>query len=757
MTKIRIDVWLLVLMGLAAGNFWTQCGPAETLESSVLRVEISTNPYGYRVIEKSTRDVLVSQDGTAFTFGREFYPAAEAANLVKSSDTIKADLHLELPGRDRLPDGSPNLAHVTLTFVRPEVLEVHITYEQATPSEISEAFNDQGEHYYGVWEYPYGGHIDDRGADADFLGLGNARYVHHASARAPFYVTSRRYGIYVKTLAQGHYAIAQAGKTVFSFKDAQLIYDIIYGPSGAEVLSRYNAMAGPAFMPPTWAFGTICWRDDEHDDLHGVHNAQEKVIDDADHLQKLKIPAGAIWLDRPYGSGELGWGGMDFDSSFPDPPGMIRDLSDRGIKLLLWSANRCCGKMFAEGSAKGYLFPYTWPAADIRRPEVYDWWKEKLNAYVRLGVKGYKIDRGEENEMPDALQNQFAVLFPKLSAEGLGEAYGNDYFTFTRNVNDTSRRYTAVWNGDSWPTFGGLQVTIQNGLRAGVINFPMWGSDTGGYFAPSHDTKELLARWLEFSAFSPMMEVILGPKRTIWYDYDDELVAITQKYAAAHHDLIPYTRSYMYQATQTGMPIMRALALAYPEDQSLSDTWDEYLYGGEILVAPVTTAKATERVVYLPAGRWMNYGDKHTVYEGKAAVTVPAPLGVIPLFVREGAIIPRGDIVKLNNNWDTEWKPQLRVEVFPSRTQGSEFSYFTGSARQTIKVARAGDGITIEFGDLGVAGTLEVYCRTATAVRRNGTTLQKGAEYQYDPQAQKLTVPFQGAITVSVRGAESLF
>lgn len=757
MKKIRICARLLVLISGAASSFGSQCWAAEAMESSALRVEISTSPYSYRVIEKSTGQVLVSQDGTAFTFGAEFYPVADAANLVKSEDNINADLHLYLARRDRLPDGSPNLAHVRFMFVRPEVLQVHITYEQATPTEISEAFNDQGEHYYGIWEYPHGGHIDDRGADAAFQGMGNARNVHHASARAPFYVTSRNYGIYVESLALGHYAIAQAGKTVFSFKEGQLKYDIIYGPSYAEVLNRYNAMAGPAFMPPPWAFGTIWWRDDEHEDLRDVHNAQEKVIDDADHLQKLKIPAGAIWLDRPYGTGELGWGGMDFDSSFPDPPRMLHELNERGIKLLLWSANRCSGKMFEEGSARAYLFPYKWPAADIRRPEVYNWWKQKLNAYVRLGVKGYKIDRGEESEMPDALENQFAVLFPKLSAEGLSEAYGNDYFIFTRNVNDISRRYTAVWNGDSWPTFGGLQVTIQNGLRAGIINFPMWGSDTGGYFAPSHNTKELLARWLEFSAFSPMMEVILGPKRTIWYDYDDELVAIAQKYASLHHDLIPYTRSYMYQATQTGMPIMRALAFAYPNVTTLSDAWDEYLYGAEILVAPVVTAGATDRMVYLPAGRWMNYGDKHTVYEGKAAITATAPLGIIPLFVREGAIIPRGDIVKLNNNWDADWKPKLRIEVFPARTQGSEYSYFTGSTAQTIRVVRDGGGIAIEFGELGVTGSLEVYCRTATEVRRNGTTLRKGTEYQYDPQSQRLTIPFQGATKLSISGAESLF
>jgi alpha-D-xyloside xylohydrolase len=642
--------WRLLVSGILVIFSGAESRAAvESLESLVLRVEITTSPYSFCVIEKSTGEHLTSQSGTAFTFGSEFYPVLDAANFVKSSDSVQADLLLELAGRDILPSGTPAKARVSFRFLNPQVLQVQITHDRAT--EISEEFDDQGEHYYGIWEYLFGGNIDNRGADHDFLGLGNQRYVHHSSARAPFYVTSKKYGIYVESLAQAHYSMAQAGKTSFSFKDSQLKYDIIYGPSYGEVLSRYNTLAGPAFMPPLWAFGSIWWRDDEHDDLRDVASAQEKVIDDADRLRNLHIPAGAIWLDRPYGSGELGWGGMDFDSSFPDPSKMIRDLKARGMNLLLWTANRSSGQLFEEGSAKGFLFPSKWPAADIRRPEVYNWFKGKLNAYVRVGVKGYKIDRGEENEMPDSAENQLSVLFPKLSAEGLSDAYGNDYFIFSRNVNDTARKYTALWNGDAWSTFSGLQVSIKNGLRAGAIDFPMWGSDTGGYFAPARKDKELLSRWLEFSAFSPMMEVILGPQRTVWYDYDDELVKIAKTYVSWHHDLIPYTRSNMYRATQTGMPIMRALIFAYPDNDKLSDIWDEYLYGDDILVAPVTIVNATERRVLLPAGRWLNYNDKHTVYEGNATITAAAPIGTIPVFVRAGAVIPRGDIVQLNNNW----------------------------------------------------------------------------------------------------------
>src|SRR5579859_916299 len=727
----------------------------EALESHVLRVELNTSPYSYRVIERSTGDVLLSESNTVFKFVSELYPATDATDVTKTANSMQASLVLQLAGRDRLPAGTPDKAQIVFTFVKPEVLQVLLKYDNGTPAEISDEFNDQGEHYYGIWEYPAGGNIDNRGADRDFLGMRNSRYVHHSSARAPFYMTSKKYGIYVESTSQGHYSIAQAGKTSFTFHEPRLKYDIIYGPNYADILERYNAIAGPAFMPPLWAFGTIWWRDDAHEDLRDATNAQEKVINDADRLQALRIPAAAMWLDRPYASGDQGWGNMDLDSSFPDPPKLIHDLHDRGINLMVWIANRSSGKLYEEGSAKGYLFPGNWPAANIERPEVYSWFKDKLSAYVHLGIKGYKIDRGDEDEMPPSVENQNAILFPKLAAEGQSEVNGNDYFIFSRNANDTARKYTSIWSGDPWNNFAGLQMAIKNGQRSGAIDFPMWGSDTGAYFAvPS---KELLARWFEFSAYSPMMEVLIGPKRTVWYDYDQELVDIARIYASTHHDLIPYTRSYLYHATQTGMPVIRSLFLKYPADPTVSDTWDEYLYGHNLLVAPITTEGATSRSVYLPAGRWMDYNHRSTTYEGPTTVTAEAPLGTIPVFVREGAIIPRGDILKANNNWEQNWAPKLRIEIFPAIESGSSFDYFTGVGVQKITTAHKGSDLEISFGDLGATGTLEVYCRNVKGVTSNGTALSAGAGYTYDARGHKLSVPFKGAATIVINGASSVF
>jgi alpha-D-xyloside xylohydrolase len=736
---------ILLGLGLAFGARPVTAA-AETMESSVLRLELNTNPFSYQVTTKAGDEKLVLQTGgTTFTENR--YRVRSVSDVVKTGTSLRAILHLE---------GTSEPGQISFTFGKPEILEIVLTFKNGVPTEIREEFTDQGEHYYGIWEMPFGGNIDNRGADHDFLGIRHQADVNYSSARAPFYVTSRRYGIYVESTAKGHFAIAQAGKTSFSFFDTQLKYDILYGRSYADILNRYNALAGPAIMPPLWAFGSIWWRDDHHEDLRGgAGNAQEKVIADADKLRALHIPAGAIWLDRPFGTGEMGWGNMDFDASFPDPPKMIRDLSDRGMNLLIWVANRAWNQLLTEGLARRYLYFGRGSAADMKQPGAYAWFKDRLNEYVRLGVKGYKIDRGEEDELPLADENLNAILFPKMAAEGLSDVHGRDFFTFTRNVNDTARRYTAVWNGDTRSTFAGLEVSIKTALRCGAINFPMWGSDTGGYIRVPE--KELFARWLEFSAYSPLMEILIGPKRTIWDDYDDELVDITKTFVTAHHDLIPYTRSELYEATRTGIPVMRSLIFAYPDDPSLLDTWDEYLYGNSILVAPVTAAKATSRTVYLPAGRWMDYNDRHTVHAGMKTISAAAPLGTIPLFVREGAIIPRGDIVRLNNNWEPQWRPKLNIEVFAGGNEPNEFGYFTGDGVQTIKAWRSRDGLTIEFGDLGSSGALEVYCRGPKGVTRNGARLRQGQGYQYDSQAQKLTIWFDGPSKIVVAGAASLF
>jgi alpha-D-xyloside xylohydrolase len=721
------------------------------LQTSALVLEVS-RPYRYKLTERATGRVLVSHSETRLRIGDAEPELRGLTALEATATTLEGKLGFS---------NTSKTARVRFTFTTPEILQVLITYDGPL-TRVTEELEDQGEHYYGLWEYPTEGGLDNRGADEEMLGLRHLPEVNYPSARAPFYVTSRGYGIYAQSDGWGRYKVAVKGKTSFSFAGDRLQYSVIYGPSYLDVLRRYNDLAGGAFMPPLWAFDSIWWRDDHHRDLeeNGVKNAQELVLKDAQSLQEHRIPAGGMWIDRPYGTGDYAWGNMDFDASFPDPLQMVKDLDARGMKLALWIANRAANKLLADGRKGGHLFSedvYTdWPAADVRAPRTYEWFKQQLGAYARLGILGYKIDRGEEGETPDSEQNRIITLFAKLAKEGIEERSPGESLVFARNVYDTGRKYAAVWNGDTVSQWSGLVVSVKSALRCGAIDMPMWGSDVGGYFR-GKPTKELLARWLQLGAYSSLMEVKIEGGRTPWIHYDDEMIAITRAQAAAHHDLIPYARSAVHLATRMGLPVMRQLLFDHPDDKALLDMWDEYMFGPSILVAPVTADGVRKRPVYLPEGRWLDYNDRKSVYAGGTTVSADAPLGRIPLFVPEGAIIPRGDILKSNNSWVPDWKPYLRIEIFAAREGQSAFEYFTGTDVQKIACSSAGGRMTIVVPDLKTNGTLEVYLKARGRVLRDGVEVAPGRGQTFDAEGQVLTLDLKGSATYTIEGMTSLF
>jgi alpha-glucosidase (family GH31 glycosyl hydrolase) len=184
---------------------------------------------------------------------------------------------------------------------------------------------------------------------------------------------------------------------------------------------------------------------------------------------------------------------------------------------------------------------------------------------------------------------------------------------------------------------------------------------------------------------------------------------------------------------------------------------NQYMYGDALLVAPVITQSATSRSVYLPAGNWYNYNDKLTRIAGGQTITAAAPLDVIPRYVKAGAIIPRGDIIKSNNNWTPNWAPSLHIEFFPEAGITSSFNYWNGAAFRPIIGTRNGSVVTLKFSNLGTDGKVEMYGIAAApaTVTRNGQTLSNGADFQYDAASQKLTVPYSGAMALIVTLAPS--
>jgi alpha-glucosidase (family GH31 glycosyl hydrolase) len=288
---------------------------------------------------------------------------------------------------------------------------------------------------------------------------------------------------------------------------------------------------------------------------------------------------------------------------------------------------------------------------DFTNPEAVDWWQDYVARLLEDDVAAFKLDRAEEF-VPDArdayahdgrsmaeVQNEYPVLYAKAVKEVV-QKHREDFVVMPRAGYPGSQRYAnAFWAGDTRATWLGFRNTLIAGLRSAVIGYPIWGSDTGGYWGGT-TTQELLSRWLGMSAFSPVMEV--GPinDQAPWdmpdgTGYNAEAIATWRMYSLLHKHLQDYSIRYAEEARDTGHPIMRPLFVEYPDDEQAWERWDEYLYGEDYLVAPVLEKGATEREVYLPEGRWIDYWNPdESPVEGPTTVTVETPVYKTPIFLR---------------------------------------------------------------------------------------------------------------------------
>lgn len=581
--------------------------------------------------------------------------------------------------------------------------------------------------FYGVWEYPFSKRIDNSNIAFDLKGVGSNVGINWSNARAPFFLASTGYGVYADTLKMGSYNFTTPGNAQFIFNSSSLVYYIILPKENRglkSVIEQYTELSARSEMPPISGFGPTFWSDDFTLDFHGnVSNAQENIRDVVDHLYTNQIRATSIFADRPYGSGNRSWGNFDFDPvQYPDPEAFVQNLTDAGFDFQVWIANRAQAgtKLFNDSVANDWLFTDDHPvgglgeALNLSIPAAYQYFEEQLKYFALAGVRGYKIDRGEEGEMPDYVQNEQMSLFLDVAYSSMVQIWGKSrFYNFARSAVDRSRAKTHIWNGDSHANFTGLAYSVASGIRAGLIGFGIWGSDTGGYTREGvlTPTLEVWARWMWFSSFSPVYELMLGTNHTPWYHpyKETSALSIMKQTSNLHADLIPYINSYAYASSKTGLPLMRAIFLEAEKDKRTWDTSDSYFFGSEILVAPVVTQDNT-RTVYFPRGPssvYLEFFNKTKTYQAGTAVSITSPLTSIPVFVIQGAIIPRGDIYQGNAKWIKGWMPDLRIELFPSfDVPESRFTYYGGGVETEIvmRTNKTDRSATVDTGGLEFNG-----------------------------------------------------
>ena len=498
------------------------------------------------------------------------------------------------------------------------------------------------------------------------------------SVYAPFYLSSKGYGVFVKGNWPGFFdfCVDDPERVKIAFEGPSFEIKIYTGDDPAALVRRHAVETGPPFLPPRWMYAPWRWRD-EHTQRPAYYDGtpvtgpfNSEVMEDVLMMKAYGIPCGVYWIDRPWGPGAWGYDDFEIDEKrLPNFARMVTWLNHDRMQMLLWIAPFFQGKMADEATAKHYTLAgqrrppngNNYPMVDLTNPAAKAYWQSGVAKLLKLGVAAFKLDRGEE-DIPEngpysvfdgrsirENRNAYPEMYIKAAYEVAAKHRGGDFVLMPRAAYTGSSRYGVFWGGDIGGTQEGLRASIIAAQRSAVMGYPNWGSDTCGYNQQLME-QEVCGRWLAFSCFTPIMEV--GPTRNVAFwnlprepRYDAELIAIWRLYARLHERLMDYSYAAARAAHLTGMPIIRPLFMADPKAPDAWTNWWTYLYGPDLLVSPIWEKGKREQQVYLPAGsRWRDAWNPKRMYTGGEVVTVKAELHQIPLFIRVGSKLKLGDL-----------------------------------------------------------------------------------------------------------------
>jgi alpha-glucosidase (family GH31 glycosyl hydrolase) len=496
------------------------------------------------------------------------------------------------------------------------------------------------------------------------------------SVYAPFYLSSRGYSAFVHGTWPGYFdfCASDSDRVHITFEGPSFEMVFVLSDDPAELVRLHAMDAGPPFMPPRWMFTPWRWRDEHtqrtqyYDSTAVAGPFNSEVMEDVLMMKAFGIPCGVYWIDRPWGPGRLGYDDFEIDEKrLPQFGAMVRWLDEQNTRTVLWIGPFYQGNMEKEALAKGYNLAgqppqrNNYPMVDFTNPAARSYWQDGVAKLLRLGVAGFKMDRAEEN-IPETgpyrvfdgrsireNRNAYPPMYTKAANDVSRKHRGSDFVLMPRAAYTGSSAYAVFWGGDVGGTQEGLRASIIAVQRSGVMGYPNWGSDTGGYNQQLME-QEVVARWLAFSCFTPIMEVGPTRNRAFWNlprkpAYDTTLIAVWRLYARLHQRLADYGYRCAGEAHKTGMPIIRPLFLVEPKAQEAWSNWWTYLYGNDILVSPVWEKGKRTQEVYLPSGPdWRDAWRPGVVYHGGQTVTVLADLHQIPIFIREGSNVEMGDL-----------------------------------------------------------------------------------------------------------------
>lgn len=540
-----------------------------------------------------------------------------------------------------------------------------------------------GEHIYGLGERF--GPLVKNGQAVDIWNADGGTSSEQAYKNVPFYLSDRGYGVLVDH--RGHVSFEVGSEAVervqFSVAGERLRYYVIAGDP-ATVLDRYTRLTGRPTQVPAWSYGL--WLSTSFTTDYD----EATVTGFIDAMAERQLPLSVFHFDC-FWMREFQWTDFEWDPrTFPDPEGMLARLHEKDLRVCVWLNPYIAqaSRLFEEAAERGYLVRRRdgevwqwdlWQAGmglvDFTNPDARGWFQDHLRALLAQGVDCIKTDFGERipldvvyasGEDPEDLHNWYTQLYNEAVFEVLEEQRGaGDAVLFARSATVGGQRLPVHWGGDSTSTFPSMAETLRGGLSLAMSGFAFWSHDIGGF--EGTPAADVFKRWTAFGLLSSHSRLHGSGSYRVPWAFDDEAVEVAQRFTHLKHELMPMLFEAGRVAAETGMPVMRPMALAFPGDPAVAYLDQQYMLGDDLLVAPVMRADG-EVEFYLPEGEWIGLLSGERVAGGRWRRERHDFLS-LPLYVRAGAVLARG---ARGDRPDYDYLDGLVLEVHPGLTEQRE-------------------------------------------------------------------------------------
>ena len=483
----------------------------------------------------------------------------------------------------------------------------------------------------------------------------------------PFYMSSRGYGVFMHTSSPisvdfGKYF--NAANSMYIGDDEADLFIFLGEPK--DILDEYTNLTGKAEMPPLWSFGFWMSRI--------TYFSEEEGREIARNLRKYEIPSDVIHFDT-------GWFDVDWrnnyefaEDRFDDPVDMMADLKEDGFHVSLWQLpyftpknslfDEIVENEYAVKDKKGNI-PYEDAVLDFSNPETVEWYQAKLKNLFDQGVGVFKVDFGEAAPASGIYHsgrtgfyehNLYPLRYNKTVAEITKEVKGYSLI-WARSTWAGSQRYPLHWGGDAATTNTAMSATLRGGLSLGLSGFSFWSHDVGGFTTASPE--DVYRRWTPFGMLTSHVRSHGEPPTEPW-EFSEGFLEDFRKADNMRYELMPYIYAQAKLSSEKGLPMLRAMFVEYPEDPGSWLVDDQYLFGSDMLVAPLFE-EVTERNVYLPPGKWIDY-QTNKVYEGGWHKIAAGEIPIVVL-VKDGTVIPHIELAQSTSAMD--WS-ELDLKVYAS-------------------------------------------------------------------------------------------